>query len=57
MDAEEQADRAANEIVDFVEQEAQRSACPLTGPSLSPGMHIPVHLIATDTMERLAYAE
>ena len=27
MDAEEQADRAANEIVDLVEQEAQRSAC------------------------------
>ena len=57
MDAEEQADRAANEIVDLVEQEVQRSACPLTGSSLSPDMHIPAHSIATDTMERLAYAE
>ena len=57
MDAEQQADRAANEIVDLVEQEVQRSACPLTGPSLSPDMHISAHSIATDTMEWLAYAE
>ena len=56
MDAEEQVDRAANEIVDLVEQEAQRSACSLTRPSLSPGMHIPAHSLATDTMEWLAYA-
>ena len=56
MDAEEQADRAANEIVDLVEQEEQRPAGPLTGPSLSPGMHIPAHSIATDPMEWLAYA-
>ena len=56
MDAEKQADRAANEIVELVEQEVQRSAGPLTGSSLSPGMHIPTHSIATDTMEWLAYA-
>ena len=56
MDAEEQADRAANEIINLVELEVQRSAGPLTGSSLSPGMHIPAHSIATDTMERLAYA-
>ena len=56
MEAEEQADMAATEIVDLVEQEVQRSAGPLTGASLSPGMHIPAHSIATDTMERLAYA-
>ena len=30
MDAEELADRAANEIVDLVEQEVQRSTSPLT---------------------------
>ena len=57
IDAEEQADRAANEIVDLVEQKEQRSVCQLTGPSLSPGMHIPAHSIATDTIERLAYPE
>ena len=56
MAAEEQADRAATEIVDLVEQEVQRLAGPLTGDCLSPGMHIPAHSIATDTMERLAYA-
>ena len=56
MDAEEQVDRAVNEIVDLVKQEAQRSAGSLTGPSILPGMHIPAHSIATDTMERLAYA-
>ena len=56
MEAEEQADRAATEIVDLVEQEVQRSAGTPTGASLSPGMHIPAHSIATDTMERLAYA-
>ena len=43
IDAEEQADRAATEIVDLVEQDAQRSAGSLTGsntpldmPTLSP---------------------
>ena len=56
-DAEEQADRVADEIVDLVEHEVQRAACPPTGPSLSPGMHIPVQSIATDTMEWVAYAE
>ena len=48
-DAEEQVNRAADEIVDLVEHEVQRAACPPTGPSLSPGMHIPVQTIATDT--------
>ena len=33
MDAEEQADRAATEIVDLVEQDAQRAAGSLTGSS------------------------
>ena len=56
MEAEEQADRAATEIVDLVEQEEQRSAGSPTGASLPPGMHILGHAIATDTTERLAYA-
>ena len=51
MDAEEQADRAANEIVDLVEQEVQRSTSPLTG-----SRHIAVHSIATDTTEQSTYA-
>ena len=55
MEAEEQADRAATEIVDLVDQEVQRSAGTPTGASLSPGMHISAHSIATDTTERLAY--
>ena len=37
-DAEEQADRAATEIVDLVEQDAQHSAMSLTGPSTPPDM-------------------
>ena len=57
MDAEEQADRAATEIVDFVEQDAQRSASSLTGSSPSPDMHIPSPSIATGTVERSAYTE
>ena len=56
MDAEEQADRAAIEIVDLVEQEVQRSTSPLTDTRLSPDMLRSVHSIATDTTERLAYA-
>ena len=40
-DAEEQADRAATEIVDLVEQDAQHSARSLTGPSTQPEMHTP----------------
>ena len=56
MEAEEQADRAATVLVDLDEQEEQRSAGSPTGASLSPGMHIPAHSIATDTTERLAYA-
>ena len=39
IDAEEQADRAATEIVDLVEQDAQRSAGSLTGSSTSLDMH------------------
>ena len=56
MDVEEKADSAANEIVDLVEQEVQHSTSQLTGPRLSPDMHISAHSIATDTTERLAYA-
>ena len=40
-DAEEQADRAATEIMDLVEQDAQHSARSLTGPSTPPDMHTP----------------
>ena len=56
MDAEEKADRAANEIVDLVEQEVQHSTSQLTGPRLSLDMHISAHSIAMDTTARLAYA-
>ena len=56
MEAEEQADRAATEIVILVEQEVQRSAGTPTGGSPSPDTHIPAHSVATDTTERLAYA-
>ena len=56
MDAEEKVDRAANEIVDLVEQAVQHSPSQLTGTRLSSDMHISVHSIATDTTERLAYA-
>ena len=53
MDAEEKADRAANEIVDLVAQEVQHSTTTsqITGPRLSPDMHISAHPIATDTRE------
>ena len=57
MDAEKQVDRAATEIVDLVEQDAQRSAGSLTGSSPSPGMHIPSPSIATGTVARSAYTE
>ena len=40
-DEEEQADRAAIEIVNLVEQDAQHSARSLTGPSTPPDMHTP----------------
>ena len=57
IDAEEQADRAATEIVDLVEQDAQRSAGSLTGsntpldmPTLSPS-------IAKSAVPRLACTE
>ena len=39
IDAEEQADRAATEIVDLVEQEAQRTAGSRTDSSTSVDMH------------------
>ena len=54
IDAEEQADRAVTEIVDLVEQDAQRSAGPLTGSSPSPEMHNPSPSIATGTVARSA---
>ena len=49
IDAEEQADRAATEIVDLVEQDSQRSAGSPTGSSPSLDMHIPLPSIATGT--------
>ena len=39
IDAEEQADRTATEIVDLVEQDAQRTAGSRTGSSTSLDMH------------------
>ena len=39
IDAEEQADRAATEIVDLAEQDAQRTAGSRTGSSTSVDMH------------------
>ena len=55
MDAEEKADRAANEIVDLEEQEVQHSTSQITGPRLSPDMHNSAHPISTDTAERLEH--
>ena len=57
MDAEEQADRAATEIVDLVEQDAQRSAGTLPRSSPLPDMHIPSPSIATGAMARSACTE
>ena len=56
LDAEEQADRAANEIVDLVEQEAQRSAESPTGYSTPSDMH-KSRLMVTREVERLACTE
>ena len=56
IDAEEQADRAVTEIVDLVEQDAQRSAGSLTGSSTPSDMHNS-HLMATGEVERLACTE
>ena len=57
IDAEEQADRAATEIVDLVEQDAQRSAGSLTGSNTSPDMHTLSPSIATSAVARSAYAQ
>ena len=56
IDAEEQADRAATEIVDLVEQDAQRSAGSLTGSSTSSDMHQSPSM-ATGAEVRSAYTE
>ena len=57
MDAEEQADRAATEIVDLVEQDAQRSAGSLTRSSPLPDVHISSSSVDTGTVARSAYTE
>ena len=56
-DAEEQADRAATEIVDLVEQDAQHSARSLTGPSTPPDMHTLSPSMDTSAMLRSAGTE
>ena len=66
IDAEEQADRAATEIVDLVEQDAQRSAGSLTGsdtpldmPTLPPafGKSAVPRLACTEQEEEAAIPE
>ena len=57
IDAEEQVDRAATEIVDLVEQDTQRSAGSLTGSNTSPDMHTLSPLIATSAVARSACTE
>ena len=56
IDAEKQADRAATEIVDLVEQDAQRSAGSLTGSITPPDMHLSPS-IATGAVVRSACTE
>ena len=56
IEAEEQADRAATEIVDLVEQDAQRSAGSLTGSSTPSAMYQPPSM-ATGAVERAAGTE
>ena len=56
IDAEEQADRAATEIVDLVEQDAQRAAGSRTGPSTSLDRHQSSSM-ATGAAVRSAYAK
>jgi hypothetical protein len=51
INAVEQADRAATEIVDLVEQDAQRSAGSLTGSSTPSAMHQSPSM-ATGAVER-----
>jgi uncharacterized protein involved in copper resistance len=48
-------DRAANEIVDLVEQEEQHPTSRTTGTRLSPDMLISAHPIATNSAERLEH--
>jgi hypothetical protein len=55
MDAEGKADRAANEIVDLVEQKVQHSTSQIKGTRLSPDIHNSAHPIATDTVERMEH--
>ena len=57
IDAEEQADRAATEIVDLVEQDTQRSAGSLTGSNTPLDMHTLSPSIATSAVPRLAGTE
>ena len=57
IDAEEQADRAATEIVDLVEQDAQRSAGSLTGSNTPLDMHTLSPSIATSVVTRSACTE
>ena len=56
-DAEEQADRAATEIVDLVEQEAQHSARSLTGYRTPLDMHTMSTSMDTSAMLRSAGTE
>ena len=57
IDAEEQADRAATEIVDLVEQEAQHSARSLTGSSTPLDKHTLSTSMNTSAMLRSAGTE
>ena len=56
-DAEEQVDRAATEIVDLVEQDAQHSARSLTGSSTPLDMHTLSTSMDTSAMLRSAGTE
>jgi hypothetical protein len=55
MDAEEKTDRAANQIMDLVEQAVQHPTSQTTGTRLSPDMHTSAHPITMDTVERLEH--
>ena len=57
IEAEEQADRAATEIVDLVEQDAQRSAGSLTGSNTPLDMPTLSHSIAKSKVPQLACTE
>ena len=57
LDPEEQADMAATEIVDLVEQDAQRSAGSLTGSNTPLDMHTLSPSIATSAVPRTVCTE